>query len=77
MSDRNDRNAQALQSDHKLRRWKVAAAVVVVVALLALTATSVVRAPNDVWTIVLPVLAAVVVALLVRGLVRGRRRSSR
>ena len=77
MSDQNERSAGALQGDRRLRGWKVAAAVVSVVALLGLTATSVVRAPNDVWTIVLPLVAAVVVALLVRGLVRGRRRSSR
>jgi ACR3 family arsenite efflux pump ArsB len=76
MDDRNDCDTRALQSDRILRGWKVAAAVVTVVALLALTVTSVVRAPNDVWTTVLPVVATVVVAMLVGGLVRRRRRRS-
>jgi hypothetical protein len=76
MSDRNDRNARALQSDRHLHGWKVAAGVVTVVALLALTVTSVVRAPNDMWTIVIPLVAVVVVALLVGGVVRRRRRRS-
>ena len=71
-----DCDTRALQSDRILRGWKVAAAVVTVVALLALTVTSVVRAPNDVWTIVLPVVATVVVAMVVGALVRRRRRRS-
>jgi ACR3 family arsenite efflux pump ArsB len=77
MSERNDHNARNLQNDRYLRGWKVAAAVITVVALLALTVTSVVRAPNDVWTIVLPLVATVVVAMLVGGLVRRRRRPGR
>lgn len=76
MNDRNDCDARALQSDRRLRGWKMVAAVVAVSALLALTVTSVVRAPNDVWTIVLPLVATVVVAMLVGGLVRRRRRRS-
>jgi hypothetical protein len=51
--------------------------MITVVALLALTVTSVVRAPNDVWTIVLPLAATTVVAMLVRGLVRRRKRTCR
>jgi Flp pilus assembly protein TadB len=77
MGERNDRDARALQDDRGLRGWKVAAAIVAIAALVALTITSVYRAPNDVWTIVIPVVAAVLVALLVRGLLRGRRRASR
>jgi ACR3 family arsenite efflux pump ArsB len=76
MDDRNDSEARNLQNDRSLLGWKVAAAVVTVVALLALTVTSVVRAPNDVWTIVLPLVAVVVVAMVVGGLVRRRRRRS-
>lgn len=74
MDDRNGSEARNLQNDRGLLGWKVAAAVVTVVALLALTVTSVVRAPNDVWTIVLPLVALVVVAMVVGGLVRRRRR---
>lgn len=77
MSDRNDGNGRALQRDRNLDGWKTGAGVATVVALLALTGTSLVRAPNDVWTIILPVLAAVVLLLVVRGLVVRRRRSSR
>jgi ACR3 family arsenite efflux pump ArsB len=76
MADRNDSEARNLQDDRNLLGWKVAAAVVTVVALLALTVTSVVRAPNDVWTIVLPLVAMAVVAMVVGGLVRRRRRRS-
>lgn len=72
-----DRNARPLQSDRKLRGWKVGAAVVTIVALLALTVTSVVRAPNDVWTIVLPAVAAAVLALLVSGVCSGAAGTSR
>ena len=77
MTDRNDRDAQALQSDRHLHGWKVAAGVVTVVALVALTVTSVARAPNNVWTIVLPLVATAVVVMLVGGVVRRRRRSWR
>jgi hypothetical protein len=66
MSQQNDRSARAVQGDRHLRRWKVTAGVVTVLALLALTATSVARAPKDVWTAVLPVAAAVVVILACR-----------
>jgi hypothetical protein len=76
MSDRNERDARALQSDQQLHGWKVAAGVVTVVALVALTLTSVARAPNDTWTIVLPLIAAAVVVMLVVGVVRRRRRRS-
>jgi hypothetical protein len=47
MDDRNDHDARALQNDRIHRGWKVNAAVVSIVALLALTMTSVVRAPDD------------------------------
>jgi hypothetical protein len=47
MDDRNDPDARALQNDRILRKWRVSAAVVSVVALLALPMTSVVRAPDD------------------------------
>jgi hypothetical protein len=74
--DEAERAADALAADG-VRARVVDCYSVTVVALLALTVTSVVRAPNEVWTIVLPAVAAVVLALLVSGLVRGRRRSGR
>jgi hypothetical protein len=70
-----DRNTAALQNDRKLRPAKLAAGVVSVLVLVGLLVTSLFRAPEPGWTVVLVVTAvglAIAIAFGVRSW-RGRR----
>ena len=70
-----DHNAAALQDDRKLRPAKLAAGVVSVLVLAGLFVTSLFRAPEPAWTVVLAVTAvglAIAVALGVRSWRRPR-----
>ena len=69
MAPPRDRDTRALQEDRGLRGPKVAAGVVSVLVLVGLFVTSLNRAPEPAWTIVLAVTAlglAIAVALGVR-----------
>jgi protein-S-isoprenylcysteine O-methyltransferase Ste14 len=52
-----DRNAAALQDDRRLRPAKLVAGVVSVLVLVGLFVTSLFRAPEPGWTVVLAVAA--------------------
>ena len=69
-----DRNAASLQDDRKLRRPRLIAGVVSVVVLIGLFVTSLYRAPEPAWTIVLAVIACALAVALVLGVRSGRRR---
>jgi uncharacterized membrane protein len=68
-----DRNAEALQDDRGLRRAKLVAGVVSVLVLVGLFVTSLFRAPEPAWTVVLAVTACGLAVAIVLG-VRSRRR---
>jgi hypothetical protein len=69
-----DRNAAALQDGRKLRPAKLAAGVVSVLVLLGLFVTSLFRAPERGWTVVLVVTAIGLVIAIVLGVRSWRRR---
>jgi len=70
MSRRNERNASALQSSRGVRRASLVAGFVVLVLIVGLFVTSLVRAPNPMWSVVLAVLAVGIAIGLVSSLVR-------
>jgi 4-amino-4-deoxy-L-arabinose transferase-like glycosyltransferase len=76
MSRRNERNASALQSSREVRRAGLVAGFVVLVLIVGLFVTSLVQAPNPMWSIVLAVLAVGIAIGLVSSLARRRRRGS-
>lgn len=57
MRGTGDRDGGALQDDRKLRPAKLAAGIVSVLVLLGLFVTSLFRAPERAWTVVLIVTA--------------------
>jgi hypothetical protein len=73
MPNLRTRNTRRLQDDDVLFRWKVIAGVAALCFLVALFATSLVRSPNPVYSVVVAV-AAVLLAL---GIARGVRRRRR
>lgn len=69
-----DRNAAALQDDHKLRPAKLTAGVVSVLVLVGLLVTSLFRAPEPGWTVVLVLTAVGLVLAIAFGVRSWRRR---
>jgi hypothetical protein len=69
---RNRNNNGALQDDRALRPAKLAAGVVSVLVLIGLFVTSLFRAPEPAWTVVLAVTACGLAVLIMVG-VRGWR----
>jgi hypothetical protein len=69
-----DRNAAALQDDRKLRPAKLAAGVVSVLVLVGLFVTSLFRAPEPAWTVVLAVTAVGLATAVALGVRSWRRR---
>ena len=68
-----DRNAASLQDGRKLRRPRLIAGVVSVVVLIGLFVTSLYRAPEPAWTVVLAVITCGLAVALVLGVRSGRR----
>lgn len=66
-----DRNAQRLQSDRRMRPLKISAGLVSLGVLVALFVTSLNRAPNPAFS----VLVAVAIVLLAGAMAWGVRRS--
>ena len=71
---RNRNNNAALQDDRGLRPAKLAAGVVSVLVLVGLFVTSLFRAPEPAWTVVLAVTACGLAVLIVLGVRAWRRR---
>ncbi|MHA6783274.1 hypothetical protein ACVGOW_20110 [Pseudonocardia saturnea] len=75
MSTPNSRNAQRLQTPGRgLVRAKWAAGTVSLIALAGLFVTSLVRAPNPVFSVIVAVAALGLLAAMVAGARRGRHR---
>jgi uncharacterized membrane protein len=75
MSAPGDRHTAALQDDRELRPAKLAGGIVSVLVLVGLFVTSLFRAPEPAWTVVLAVTAcglAIAIALGVRSWRRHR-----
>jgi hypothetical protein len=71
------RRTDALEQDARLRRWKLLAGMLSLAAMTGLFATSLTRAPNDVWTLVTGVIVVALAGLIGHGVWRHRRRSRR
>ena len=69
----NERNTGNLQDDRKLDGWKLVAGVLSVVALASLFVTSLTRAPNPAWSVVLIAVAVLLSAAIAIGVGRGRQ----
>lgn len=69
----HDLNAQRLQTDRGLFRWKLVAGVASVAVLVGLFATSLFRAPNPVFSILVAVATVLLVLVMAWGVVRRRR----
>jgi hypothetical protein len=69
----NDRNAERLQTDERMFRWKVIAGVASLCFLVALFVTSLERSPNPVYTVVVAVATALLAVAIVHGVRRRRR----
>ena len=69
-----DRNAEALQDDRHLRPAKLTAGVVSVLVLVGLFVTSLYRAPEPAWTVVLAVAACGLATAIPLGVHSWRRR---
>ena len=74
MGGTEDRNTAALQDDHGLRPAKLLAGVVSVLVLVGLFVTSLFRAPEPAWTVVLAVTACGLAVAVVLGVRSWRRR---
>jgi hypothetical protein len=73
MAPPRDRDTRALQKDRPLRGPKLIAGIVSVIVLIGLFITSLFRAPEPAWTVVLAVTAVALAAAIALG-VRHRRR---
>ncbi|MGH8572120.1 MAG: hypothetical protein ACREX8_06040 [Gammaproteobacteria bacterium] len=68
-----DRNTEALQHDRKLDGLKLVAGLLSVVALVSLFVTSLTRAPEPAWSVVLAVVSLGLAVAIAIGVLRGRR----
>lgn len=73
VNEDNSRFSLGLQDDRKLDRAKLAAGVVSVIALIAMFITTLYRAPDPVWTVVVGVTAVGLTVMIALGVARGRR----
>lgn len=73
MTTRNDRNGASLQDTDRTHGALRAAGVISVLVLAGLFVTSLLRAPNPVYSVVVAVVGVVVAFLVVRGFARRAR----
>lgn len=73
VNEEDSRFSLGLQDDRKLDRAKLAVGVVSVIALVAMFLTTLYRAPDPAWTVIVGVTALALAAVIALGVARRRR----